>query len=78
MVDSLFIINSRLSELNLFVSRNITVRGCQSLAAMLKDPNSNLETLNIEALNVEGNMFGDEGAHIFANALTSNCKLTTL
>ena len=59
---------------NLFLHRNrIMARGCQSLAALLENPNTNLEELHLN-----NNNFGNEGAHILANALTTNRKLKTL
>ena len=65
--------NSRLSVLDLSTNSNISGRGWQSLAAMLERPNSNLEKLHLGFNNI-----GDEGARIFANALTNNCKLKIL
>ena len=65
--------NSRLQSLNLSSNRNVTARGCQSLAALLENPNSNLDTLY-----VENNNIGDEGVRIFAISLVRNHKLTTL
>ena len=66
------ITNSGLSVLDLS-SNQITARGCQSLAALLENPNCNLEKLFFYQNNI-----GDEGAHFFANAMTSNRKLTIL
>jgi hypothetical protein len=65
--------NSSLAILHLCHNRNITVQGCQSLAVLLEQPNSGLEKLDVSYNNI-----GDEGAFIFANALTSNSKLKTL
>jgi hypothetical protein len=67
------LVNSTLHVLYLDSNPNITARGCQRLAALLEHPNSNLEHLRLN-----GNGVGDEGTHIFANALASNCKLKTL
>ena len=64
--------NSNLRFLNLS-SINITARGCQSLAALLENPNSNLERLRLRS-----NSVGDKGAFIFANALATNRKLRDL
>jgi len=64
---------SRLSVLSLSNNRDITGRGWRSLAAMLEHPNSNLEKLFLFDNNV-----GNEGALVFANALSTNCKLKTL
>ena len=51
--------NSRLSSLDLSSNRNITARGCQSLAALLENPNSNLEELylSITTLVMKGHLF---------------------
>jgi len=65
--------NSRLRVLNVSHDQNITVRGCQSIASLLDNPNSKLEKLMLL-----GNNVGDEGALIFANALASNNKLKVL
>ena len=65
--------NSNLRNLDLASNHNITSRGRQSVAALLRQPNSNLEVLNVYANNM-----GDEGALIFANALARNCKLKIL
>jgi hypothetical protein len=71
LVDAL-LANSNLGFLDL--SRNqITVRGCQRLAALLENPNSNLESLDIATNNI-----GNEGAQMVANALATNRKLKTL
>ena len=64
--------NSKLRTLDLD-SNGVTARGCQGLAALLENPNCNLEELNLYINNV-----GDEGALIFASALVSNRKLKTL
>jgi Ran GTPase-activating protein (RanGAP) involved in mRNA processing and transport len=64
--------NASLSILNLRHNR-IVSGGCQSLAALLVNPNSNLEELHLGFNNI-----GDEGACIFANALSTNRKLKTL
>ena len=65
--------NSNLRSLNLSNNRNITARGCQSLAALLVNPKCNLEELDLN-----DNRIGDEGALIFANAMASNRKLKRL
>ena len=65
--------NNRLRSLRLSSNPRITARGCQSLAVLLENPRCNLEKLNLYNNNV-----GNEGALIFANALASNHKLTTL
>ena len=64
--------NRSFQRLNLS-SNCITARGCQSLATLLENPNSNLEVFQLNGCNV-----GDEGARIFASALTTNRKLSTL
>ena len=64
--------NSNLCVLDL--SKNqITARGCERLAPLLANPNSNLEQLFLYNNNI-----GNEGAIIFANALTTNNKLKRL
>jgi hypothetical protein len=65
--------DSRLSVLSLSDTPNISTRGWRSLTALLENPASNLERLELR-----GNNIGDEGALIFANALTRNRKLKTL
>lgn len=55
-------VNSNLRSLDLSCNR-ITARGCQSLATLLTNRNSNLETLYLGENNI-----GDEGALILANA----------
>ena len=67
------LISSRLRILSLSFNRNITDRGCQTLATMLQNPKSSLEELRLF-----NNSIGDEGAITFANALASNRKLKTL
>jgi hypothetical protein len=47
--------------------------GCEALATLLKDPNSNLQTLNVGM-----NTINLEGANILANALLNNTKLRDL
>ena len=64
--------NKKLRSLGLSYNRNITARGCQSLAVLLENPS------NLEELRLAGNTVGDEGARIFANALATNRKLKTL
>jgi len=64
--------NSNLHKLILSYNQ-ITARGCQSLAALLRDPNSNLENICLERNNIR-----DEGARTLANALTTNRKLKHL
>ena len=64
--------NSSLGVLTLS-DNNITARGCRSLAIILGSTTSNLWILDLG-----NNNSGDEGAQIFANALTSNRKLKTL
>lgn len=64
--------NSRLRSLDLS-NNSIAARGCQSLATLLQNPNSNLDELYLNH-----NIIDNEGAHILANALTSNRKLKTL
>ena len=51
--------NSRLRSLDLSSNRNITARGCQSLAALLENPNSNLESSisTITTLVMKGHSF---------------------
>ena len=67
------LINSRIQHL--YLSYNlISARGCQGLAALLSNPYSNLEKLDIQ----QNNNVDDEGAIIFANALTTNRKLKKL
>ena len=65
--------NSSLSDLTLSDNQNITLRGWQSLSALLKTPNSNLVSLYLD-----GNSIGNEGARIFANALAANRTLKIL
>ena len=43
--------NSNLRNLDLASNHNITSRGRQSVAALLRQPNSNLEVLNVYANN---------------------------
>ena len=64
--------NCRLSVLDLSLNL-ITDRGCQSLAGVLQNPNSNLVQLSLS-----GNLIGNEGALVFANALARNSKLKKL
>ena len=54
-------------------NNGITAGGCQSLAALLENTNSNLEWLDLGSNNM-----GDEGTLIFANAMARNCKLKHL
>jgi len=65
--------NSSLISLDLSDNRAITSRGCQSVAALLENPNSNLERLYLANNNI-----GNEGALIFANAMASNRQLKSL
>ena len=60
-----------LQELKLGYNRSIT--GWKAVSTLLETPNSNLEMLN-----VNNNGIGDEGALVFANALTNNTTLKTL
>ena len=71
LVDAL-LPNSSLRSLDLSYNP-ITIRGCQSLAALLENPNSNLD-----ALYLDNNNIGNLGAFIFANALARNRKLNIL
>jgi len=62
-----------LQELNLGGNESITIRGWTVLSTLLEMPGSNLEELD-----VGNNNFGNEGALVFANALTNNSTLKTL
>ena len=59
---------------NLFLNVNgISSAGCEALATLLEDPNSNLEQLQLFHNNI-----GNEGAIAIANSLTNNTKLQSL
>ena len=61
-----------LVELNL-ESNRISNAGCEALASLLEDPNSNMHTLNLEE-----NLIGNDGAIALANSLADNTKLRDL
>lgn len=54
-------------------NNNIGNDGCEALATLLEDPNSNLEQLQINRNNI-----GNEGAILIANSLVKNKKLQRL
>ena len=54
-------------------SNSIGNAGCEALATLLEDPNSNLEQLQLFHNNI-----GNEGAIAIANSLTTNTKLQNL
>ena len=54
-------------------SNSIGNAGCEALATLLEDPNSNLEQLQLFHNNI-----GNEGAIAIANSLTNNTKLQNL
>lgn len=62
-----------LQELNLSGNPAITIRGLRALAALLEDPNSSLQELDLSKCGIK-----DDGAIIVANALANNSMLETL
>jgi len=62
-----------LQQLNLGNNRTITIRGWKLLSTLLEMPKCNLKELYIHKNNL-----GDEGALVFAKALTNNSTLKTL
>jgi len=65
--------SNSLIELDLGYNRSITVSGWKKVATLLELPNSKLE-----ALLIQNNSIGDEGALVFAKALANNSTLKTL
>lgn len=66
-------VNSMLEILDLSVN-SIGDSGCQALATLLEDPNSNLRVLNLE----NNDSFGTAGATAIINSLSGNTKLEKL
>ena len=64
--------NTSLEELHLFGNR-IGNTGCHALATLLEDPNSNIQTLDLDE-----NQISNEGATAIANSLVNNTKIQTL
>ena len=62
-----------LEKLYLSSNRTITINGWKRVSTLLKTPDSKLNTLYIDHNNL-----GDDGAMLFANALTNNTTLKTL
>jgi len=62
-----------LQELNLGCNRSITLNGWKAVASLLEMPGNSLKQLKFHGSNI-----GDEGAQIFANALTNNSTLKML
>jgi len=65
---------NKLQQLYLSWNRSITIDGWKMLSTILEMPESNLKRLFVSY----NNNFGDEGALVFANALTSNSTLESL
>ena len=63
----------KLRELGLSSNRSITITGWKAVSILLETPDTKLETLNITH-----NHIGNEGALVFAKALTNNSSLNTL
>jgi len=64
---------SKLTTLNLGHNRLVSMRGWQSIATLLEDPNSKLQSLTVCENNID-----DQTASVFINALSSNCTLQKL
>lgn len=64
--------HSSIQDLNFFQNR-IGNDGCESLATLFEDPNSNIITIQLQ-----DNGIGNEGAFILANSLINNTKLRDL
>jgi len=73
LVNALAHVNT-LQELYMPLNFYITIQGWKKVATLLEIPGSNLEELLI----FSSNNIGDEGALVFANALSNNNMLTTL
>jgi len=73
LVNALTNINT-LQELYMPYNSSITIRGWKTLSTLLELPASSLEDLIIFG----NNNIGDEGAFVFANALSNNTTLTAL
>ena len=61
-----------LEKLYLYSNR-IGNAGCHAIATLLEDPNSNIQTLDLDE-----NQIGTEGATAIANSLANNTNLETL
>jgi len=62
-----------LQRLNLSNNSSITIRGWRAISTLLEAPRSNLQQLYLQ-----NNEIDDEGAVLFASALTDNCTVRTL